>query len=95
MLGSTLTLMLAFYRPYPLEDTPEWSSDPIVWESGRDLPCEITTRHADGTADVIVTGADGRKHVRLRQRVATEFDKAFSDAGSWIILREMNDEAHN
>lgn len=79
-------LILALYVPFPLEDT-HWSPDPIQWESGRALPCIVTGQHGDGTVDVLVTGIDGRKHVRQRQNLTT-FDNPDFGARSWVILRE-------
>jgi len=73
-----IVLTLALYRqalyedagwpPNPATGQP-WYPDPIVRHSNADLPCEIIQRNEDGTVDVVVTGDDGRQHLRLRQPV--------------------------
>lgn len=99
LVGSSIGLVLAavlfvgadppnnaFYVPYPFEDSPQWSPDPIQWESGYALPCRVTVRHADGTVDVFIPeDAVGKSHVRLRQSVNVP---PFGGSDSSVILRK-------
>lgn len=86
----SLVLAVALYSPCILEDQVEpWNPDPIVRKNNDNLPFEITARNADGTVDGIVTGADGRKHVRLRVPILEvgSLDYCFR-SGSGVILQE-------